>query len=123
VEEAQMSGPTNEGLLKVHLATFVSMALVAGGLLGANLRVNSAAIDFGMQTLSGVGALTEFFFYRGWPLSPCQICLFHGMRFRPEGGFPVGLALALDVAVAGLVLLGVAVLCELVVRRLRRVRA
>lgn len=119
-----MRAPTNEGLLKFHLATFVSMALVAGGLLGANLRVNSACMDFGgMQTLSGVGPLTEFFFYRGWPLSPCQMCLFHGMRFRPEGGGPVGLALALDIVVAGLALLGVAGSCELVVRRLRRVRA
>jgi hypothetical protein len=118
-----MRGPTNEGRLRVHLATIVSMALVAGCLLGANLRVNSSAIDFGMQTLSGVGPLTEFFFYRGWPLSPCQICLFHGMRFRPEEGFPVGLALALDVVVAGLALLGVAILCELVVRTLQRDRA
>src|SRR5262249_952826 len=97
--------------------------LVAGGLLGANLRINGVARDFGMQTLSGVDPLTQFFFYRGWPLSPCQICLFHGMRFRPEEGFPVGSALVFDVGVAGLALLGGAVLCELVVRRLRRVRA
>ena len=118
-----MSRPTNEGLLKVHLATFVSMALVVGGLLGANLRVNSVASDFGMETLLGVDPLTQFFFFRGWPLSPCQICLIHGMRFRPEEGFSVGLALVLDVVAAGLALLGVAVLCELVVRRLRRVQA
>jgi hypothetical protein len=115
-----MSGPTNEGLRKVHLATFVSTALVAGALLGANLRVNSVASDFGMETLSGVDPLTQFFFFRGWPVSPCQICLIHGMTFRPEEGFPVGLALLLDVVAAGVALLGVAVLSELVVRRLRR---
>jgi hypothetical protein len=118
-----MSGPTNEGLLKFHLATFVSMALVAGGLLGANLRVNSVASNFAMETLPGVDPLTRFFFFRGWPFSPCQMCLIHGMRFRPEEGFSVGLALVLDVVAAGLALLGVAVLCELVVRGLRRVRA
>ncbi len=107
-----MSGPANEGLPRVHLATFVSMALVGGLLLGANLRVNSVARDFGVEMLPGVDPLTQFFFFRGWPLSPCQICLIHGMRFRPEEGSPVGMALVLDVVAAGLVLLGVAVLCE-----------
>jgi hypothetical protein len=106
------------------LATFVSVALVAWCLLGANLRVNIACVDFGggMQTLSGTGPLTEFFFYRGWPLSPCQICLVRGMRFRPEEDFSVGMALVSDVVAAGLILLGVAVLCELVVRKLQRAR-
>jgi hypothetical protein len=119
-----MSGPTNEGLPRVHVATFVSVALVAGCLLGANLRVNSACIDFGgMDTLSGVGPLTEFFFCRGWPLSPCQISLVRGMRFRPEEDYSVALALVSDVVAAGLALLAVALLCELVVRRRRRVRA
>jgi hypothetical protein len=101
------------------LVTFIAMALAAGALLGANLRVSRVAIDFGMVALPGSDAFSRFFFHRGWPLSPCHICVFHGMRFRPEEGFPVALALGVDVAAAGLWLLGVAVLCEWVVRRVR----
>ncbi|QEH35594.1 hypothetical protein OJF2_41470 [Aquisphaera giovannonii] len=112
-------------LSEVHLATYVSTTLVAGGLLGANLRVNSIARDFldmGVEAVWGVDPLVQFYFFRGWPLSPCMFCLIHGMRFR-GAGFAVGLALGLNLAVAGLILMGVAIVGELLMRRQRWNRA
>jgi hypothetical protein len=57
------------------------------------------------DTYVGMDPVTEYFFDRGWPLSPAWLCEFHGMRYHGEDGAPAR-ALAIDGLVGLLVLSG-----------------
>jgi hypothetical protein len=71
----------------VHLTTTILLTLLTGILLWANLRPTVWQEDFGggIGAPTGLDPITKAMFWRGWPLSPCMICLIHGMRFHPSG--------------------------------------
>jgi hypothetical protein len=71
----------------VHLTTTILLTLLTGILLWANLRPTVWQEDFGggIDAPTGLGPITKAMFWRGWPLSPCMVCLIHGMRFHPTG--------------------------------------
>ena len=71
----------------VHLTTTILLTLLTGILLWANLRPTVWQEDFGggIDAPTGLDPITKAMFWRGWPLSPCMVCLIHGMRFRPSG--------------------------------------
>jgi hypothetical protein len=87
----------------VHRATAVLLALLTVVLLWANLRPTGW-----QEELGGVDApveldpFTKAMFWRGWPLSPCMVCLVHGLRFHPGGIEQWALALDGVVFVAAL---------------------
>jgi hypothetical protein len=71
----------------VHLTTTIILTLLTGILLWANLRPTVWQEDFGggIGAPTGLDPITKAMFWRGWPLSPCMICLIHGMKFHPSG--------------------------------------
>jgi hypothetical protein len=99
--------------------TFVLVMAAAAALAWMNLRVSSAVHEMNLDpkgTPLGLDPVTYYMFFRGWPLSPFEVCIFHGMKFHPEES-PVRFVLVLDLAVAGVVLFCVAVLSEWLIRR------
>jgi hypothetical protein len=70
----------------VHLTTTILLTLLTGILLWANLRPTVWQEELGgINAPTGLDPITKAMFWRGWPLSPCMICLMHGMRFHPSG--------------------------------------
>jgi hypothetical protein len=71
----------------VHLTTTILLTLLTGILLWANLRPTVWQEEFGggIDAPTGLDPITKAMFWRGWPLSPCMICLIHGMKFHPSG--------------------------------------
>jgi hypothetical protein len=70
----------------VHRATAILLTLITGVLLWANLRPTGWQEEFGgVDRPPGLDPVTRAMFWRGWPLSPCIVCLIHGMRFHPNG--------------------------------------
>lgn len=109
-------------LPRIHLATALVLVATATLLAWANLQVSRAAEDFNHDVPPDVDPITRYFFYRGWPLSPCWFCPIRHMQFRADG-FPLFLVLVLDLAVAQLALFAVARFCNWTIERLRRRRA
>ncbi len=102
---------------RVHLPTAILLTLVAGTLLWANLRPTRWQKDLGsLLPPDRLDFVTKGMFFRGWPLSPCMICLYHGMRFHPEEG-AVPLALVFDGVAFALALCVVRGVCEFCIRR------
>lgn len=79
----------------VRPTTAILLALLTCALLWANLRPTVWQEEFGggIDAPSGLDPITGAMFWRGWPLSPCMFCLYHGMRFHPTGIEPCILAL------------------------------
>lgn len=69
----------------VHLTTAALLTLVTGALLWANLRPTGWQREFGLATPTQLDPIAKAMFWRGWPLSPCMVCLIHGMKFHPSG--------------------------------------
>ena len=71
----------------VHLTTKIVLTLLTGILLWTNLRPTVWQEEFGggIDAPTGLDPVTKAMFWRGWPLSPCMVCLIHGMRFHPSG--------------------------------------
>ena len=102
------SGPSAQAIL---------LTLVAGTLLWGNLRPTRWQKDLGsLLPPDRLDFVTKGMFFRGWPLSPCMICLYHGMRFHPEEG-AVPLALVFDGVAFALALCVVRGVCEFCIRR------
>jgi hypothetical protein len=79
----------------VHVTTAILLTLLTGILLWANLRPTGWQEELGgLATPGELDPITKAMFWRGWPLSPCMVCLFHGGRFHP--GFIEPCVLALD---------------------------
>jgi len=104
------------------IATLLASVATAAFLMWANLRVDGVALAFNVDAHedapTGLGPVGHYFFFRGWPLSPCRFSLIQSMRFRADG-ISVYSILALDLVAAGLILLGVAFLCSWLVQALR----
>jgi hypothetical protein len=95
----------------VHLTTTILLTLLTGILLWANLRPTVWQEEFGwIDAPTGVDPITKAMFWRGWPLSPCMICLIHGMRFHP-GGIE-GCALVFDGVLLLVALFAAKAVCE-----------
>jgi len=60
---------------RVHAATGILLTLVAGTLLWANLRPTRWEKEFNQLPPAELGSVAKCMFYRGWPVSPCMICL------------------------------------------------
>ncbi len=70
----------------VHRTTAIFLTLLTGVLLWANLRPTGWQEEFGgVDSPLELDPITKEMFWRGWPLSPCMVCLIHGMRFHPSG--------------------------------------
>ena len=70
----------------VHLTTTILLTLLTGILLWANLRTTVWQEELGgIDAPTGLDSITKAMFWRGWPLSPCMVCLIHGMKFHPSG--------------------------------------
>ena len=70
----------------VHRTTAILLTLLTGVLLWANLRPTGWQEEFGgVDSPLELDPITRAMFWRGWPLSPCMICLVHGMKFHPSG--------------------------------------
>ncbi len=109
----------DQRLRGLHSTTFCLVVASATALVWMNLRVSSAVHEMNLDSLRallGLDPVTQYLFFRGWPLSPFEVCVFHGMKFHPEES-PVRFVLILDFAVAGVVLFCVAVLSEWLIRR------
>src|SRR3954469_951943 len=67
----------------VHLTTTILLTLLTGILLWANLRPSIWQEEFSgaIDTSTWLDPITKAMFWRGWPLSPCMFCPFHGMRY------------------------------------------
>ena len=78
---------------RVHLAPAILLTLVAGTLFVGQLTADPVAgRTWLFAAPDRLDFVTKGMFFRGWPLSPCMICLYHGMRFHPEeGAVPIGL--------------------------------
>ena len=96
----------------VHLTTTILLTLLTGILLWANLRPTVWQEDFGggIDALTGLDPITKAMFWRGWPLSPCMICLIHGMKFHTSG--IEGCVLVFDGALFLVALLATKAVCE-----------
>lgn len=68
----------------VHITTAILLTQLAGILLWANLRPTWE--EFGGDPPTDLDPITKAMFFRGWPLSPCMFCLFHGMKFHCSSG-------------------------------------
>lgn len=106
-----MWGFARAKLPKIHLATALVLVATAALLAWGNLQVSRFTQDFNNDVPPDVDPVTQYFFYRGWPLSPCWFCMIRSMRFRADG-FPLFLVLVFDLAAAQLVLYAVARLCS-----------
>jgi hypothetical protein len=69
---------------RVHLATGILLTVVAGLLLWANLRPTRWEKEFGVSTPDQLDPVAKSMFCRGWPLSPCLICIHHHMTVDPS---------------------------------------
>jgi len=69
----------------VHRTTAILLALVTGILLWANLRPTGWQEEFGLGSPTELDPITKALFWRGWPLSPCMVCIVHSLRFHPSG--------------------------------------
>ena len=69
---------------RVHPLTGILLTLVAGMLLWANLRPTRWAREFNVGPPEGLDAVADSMFCRGWPLSPCLICMRHHMTVDPR---------------------------------------
>ena len=66
--------------------TALLLALLTGILLWANLRSAGWQEELGgVDRPVNLDFITKAMFWRGWPLSPCMVCTFHGSRFHPNG--------------------------------------
>ena len=102
----------------VHRTTAIALTLVCGALLWANLRPTGWQAELGgVETPETLDPVTMAMFWRGWPLTPCTICVAHGMRFHPDG--PEGCVLVLDAVLFVAVLLATKTVCERCLRRLQ----
>jgi hypothetical protein len=104
----------------VHLTTTILLTLLTGILLWANLRPTVWQEEFGggIDAPTGLDPITKAMFWRGWPLSPCMICLIHGMRFHPSG--IEGCALVFDGVLFLVALFAAKAVCESCFRWLQR---
>jgi hypothetical protein len=104
----------------MRATTFGLVVVAATVLVWMNLRVAGAIREMNLDPIRAtpleLDSVTHYMFFRGWPLSPYAVCVFHGMKFHPDES-PVRFVLVLDFAVAGMVLFGVAVLSEWFIRR------
>ena len=107
---------------RIKIATLLASVATSAFLMWANLRVDGVALAFKVDALedapTGLGPVGRYFFYRGWPLSPCRFSLIQSMRFRADGILVYSI-LVVDLMVAGLVFLGVALLCSWLLQALR----
>jgi hypothetical protein len=96
----------------VHLTTTILLTLLTGILLWANLRPTVWQEEFGggIDAPTGLDPITKAMFWRGWPLSPCMICLIHRMRFHPSG--IEGCALVFDGVLFLVALFAAKAVCE-----------
>jgi len=99
---------------RVHLTTAALLTLVTGILLWANLRPTGWQREFGLGTPAELDPIAAAMFWRGWPLSPCMVCLVHGMRFHP-GGSP-WVALVFDGVLFVVALFAAKAICECCLR-------
>src|SRR5271170_7433363 len=97
----------------VHLTTTILLTLLTGILLWANLRPTVWQEEFGggIDAPTGLDPITKAMFWRGWPLSPCMICLIHGMKFHPSGGIE-GCVLVFDGVLFLVALFAAKAVCE-----------
>jgi hypothetical protein len=100
----------------MHRSTNVVLALVAGALLWANATESPLWREFGGGAPAGYGAVGEYLFTRGWPLSPWMFSIIHGMRAHLEDGV-LWAVLLIDALIAFVVLFAVAYLMERPIRR------
>ncbi len=100
---------------RVHLPTGVLLTLVAGTFLWANLRLAGRERELGLPLADPLDPVAEDMFYRGWPLSPCLVCLVHGMKFHPSELGVHGI-LVFDGVVCAVALFVVRGVCELCIR-------
>jgi hypothetical protein len=109
--------PSRSSYCRFHPATAVFLLLTAGLLSWANLRETGWQRELGdLEPPAGLDPITQRMFYRGWPLSPFMVCMFHGMKWHPEEG-RVHMALALDAIIFVVVLFAVGAICERLFRR------
>jgi hypothetical protein len=101
----------------VHRTTAILLTLLTGIMLWANLRPSGWQEEFGGDSPPELDAMTRAMFWRGWPLSPCMVCLIHGMRFRPSG--IEGCVLVFDGFVFVVAIFATRALCERCLRRLQ----
>jgi hypothetical protein len=102
----------------VHRTTAILLTLLTVVLLWANLRPTVWQEDFGggIDAPTGLDPITKAMFWRGWPLSPCMVCLIHGMRFHTNG---VQCVLVLDGALFVVALFATKAVCERCLRWLQ----
>ena len=106
----------------VRLPTGILLTSVAGILLWANLRATEWQREIGLATPSRLDPITEAMFWRGWPISPCTVCLIYFMKFQPDG--VLQWALVFDGVLFVVALFATKVVCESCLRwRDRRMRA
>ena len=67
---------------RVHLPTGIVLTVVAGLLLGANLRRTRWAREFNEMPPAGLDPVAKSMFYRGWPLCPFMTAPISRMTFR-----------------------------------------
>jgi len=98
---------------RIHSATATVLLLIWGVLLWANLRPTDWGAVFGHSKggLDNVDPITKAIFFRGWPVSPCMVCSFHGMKYHPEEGF-IHIVWLVNGGIALLILVPVAGICE-----------
>lgn len=102
----------------VHRTTAILLTLITGILLWANLRPTGWQEEFGgVDSPTELDPVTKTLFWRGWPLSPCMVCLVHGLRFHPSGIEQC--VLAFDSVVFVVALLATKAVCERCLRRLQ----
>jgi hypothetical protein len=101
----------------VHRTTAILLTLLTGILLWANLRPTGWEEEFGGPTPMESDPITRAMFWRGWPLCPFMVCLFHGMRFHP-GGFEL-LVLAFDGSLFVVAIFATKAVCERCLRWLQ----
>jgi hypothetical protein len=113
-------------LRRLHPVTLAVFILLAVVFLWANLRVTSLVAEMHLDPVAAapqeLGPVGRFLFFRGWPLSPSHVCVWHGGRFHPEED-PVFAVLVIDFLLATFGSTGLAVLSQWAVRKTRAARA
>jgi hypothetical protein len=108
---------------RFHSLTVIIMLLAIGPLLRLNMNPptdwKKELVNNQREAPENLNPITRAMFYKGCPVSPCQFCVFHGMKWHPEESHLVDLPLLINLCVLVVVGLFTGILAEWCIRRIK----
>jgi hypothetical protein len=104
---------------RIRPITDVPPSIVVFCLFWANLQTSAGWDELGASAPTELDPITQYFFSRGWPVSPWRICSYHENRFYPDWG-PVRSVPVWNGILACLILVATVALSEWLPRHVNR---